>query len=102
MLDLTLTQPAESGCGIADQILLKVSDAAALCGVSRKTIEHWIEREGLPAIRPQGRGARKMTMIARSDLDKWIIENRTIQREPDSTSNPTVTLQARRFVRSKK
>jgi len=102
MLDLTLTQPAESGCGIADQILLKVTDAAALCGVSRKTIEHWIECEGLPAIRPQGRGARRMTMIARNDLENWIVENRAIQSEPDSISNPTVTLQGRRFVRSKK
>ena len=63
------TQPCN---GIGEQILLTVPDVAALCAVSRKTVDRWIESERLPTIRPQGQGARPMKLIARKDLDTWI------------------------------
>jgi len=93
------TQPSQS---IGEQILLTVPDVAALCGVSRKTVDRWIESESLPTIRPNGHGARPMKLIARKDLDAWIEEHRTVHKASPDAHKVTVTIQGRRFVRSKK
>ena len=86
--------------GIGEQLLLKVPEVAALCGVSSKTVSRWIESGEIPTIRPLGMGARPMTLVARSDLDVWIDKNRTIHRDQTSAHKPTVTIHGRRFVRS--
>lgn len=92
-------QPCQS---IGEQILLTVPDVAALCGVSRKTVGRWIESEKLPTIRPQGHGARPMTLVARKDLDTWIEEHRTVHVASPDAHKPSVTINGRRFMRSKK
>jgi len=92
-------QPCQS---VGEQILLRVPEAAALCGVSSKTVSRWIESEKLPIIRPQGQGSRPMTLIARKDLDAWIEEHRTVHEASPDAHKPTVSIGGRRFVRPKK
>jgi len=88
--------------GLKDQILLKVPEVAALCGVSRKTVDHWIESEQLPVIQPAGRGARPMSLVARADLDTWIEQHRSVHEASPDAHKPSVSIDGRRFVRSKK
>tara|TARA_R110000744_G_scaffold380561_1_gene502596 strand:+ start:28025 stop:28348 length:324 start_codon:yes stop_codon:yes gene_type:complete len=87
--------------GICEQILLTVPDVAALCGVSEKTVRRWIETERLPTIRPMGHGARPMKLIARKDLDAWIEEHRSVHVASPDAHKPSVTINGRRFMRSK-
>jgi len=80
------------------RLTLRVSEVAASCGVSTKTVQRWIESEGLPVVRRRAAGAREITLVLVEDLEDWLRDGRV---DPAATppEPPTVRLHSRRFLR---
>lgn len=77
---------------------MTVTDVAASCGVSMKTVRRWINNEGLPSVRICGAGARAMTFVLPSDLDQWLQAARH-ESSQEKDQEQSVQIHGRRFVR---
>ena len=92
---------SESPRHAVPRLALRVSEAAASCGVSTKTVQRWIKSEGLPIVRRRAAGAREITLILPEDLDAWL---RAARHDPAAVteSNQSIHLQGRRFIGKKR
>jgi excisionase family DNA binding protein len=78
--------------------LLKIETVATLCEVSKRTVYRWLNREGLPAHRIPGVGARPILRIAQTDLDAWLQRHRHDPEVEKAATQRTLRLDGIRFM----
>lgn len=78
--------------------LHSLDEVAALCSVSKRTVQRWIDDDGLPIHRIPGAGARGIVRIAESDLTEWLSQFR--KRAADKADRPVLRLNGRRFTKN--
>lgn len=78
-------------------LMLKVSDVAANCGVSPKTVYRWINNDELPVHRLPGSGSRGITLISPADLEAWLRRHRV---DPSLCDQQVIKLEGRRYFKS--
>jgi len=57
---------------VTDDILITCKDAAALLGISPRTLERYVAEAQIPYIRLPRRGERSPIRFSRSQLRKWL------------------------------
>jgi excisionase family DNA binding protein len=57
---------------MSDEVLMNCKDAAALLGISPRTLERYVAETQIPYIRLPRRGERGPIRFSRSQLRKWL------------------------------
>jgi len=81
-----------------DQQLLSVNAVAKRCGVCKRTVYTWINKENLPIHRIPGRGSRGIIRIAQNDLDEWTGQFRHDFAKEKDKSKRTIRIEGRQFI----
>jgi excisionase family DNA binding protein len=68
---------------VSDDVLINCKDAAALLGISSRTLERYVAEAQIPYIRLPQRGERAPIRFSRLQLKKWL-EKHTIKPAPFS------------------
>ena len=66
---------------MSDDVLLNCKDAAALLGISPRTLERYVAEGQIPYIRLPQRGERAPIRFSRSQLRKWL-DQHTVKPSP--------------------
>ena len=81
--------------------MLSVSDVAAICGVSTRTVYRWMDEDDLPVHHIPGSGARPIRRVDRNDLDEWLRQYSHKFAEEMAAATQTIRLNGRKFIARK-
>jgi excisionase family DNA binding protein len=71
-------QALSGGVTLREEVLINSKDAAAMLGISARTLERYIAEGQIPHIRLPQRGYRAPIRFSRMQLNKWL-EQRTVR-----------------------